>query len=463
MKRAAALTAAPLLIVALIALDAVAPSSRTASAPDSCPYSGGGPPYTFQSWEGERDRIRYLNAQLLAAHNHLFPTDEEFALPPLLIGGDGERLEDRGAVIPAPLLYAIGWVESSTNQTALDVPYGSIGSALVSFDCGYGIMQVASTILNEGALPNRYEALVGTHFAYNIAAGAQILAEKWNDDFYPVLGGADPALIESWYYALWAYNGWADSNHPAGPDVDPFRAPSYGCDGRRNGYPYQELVFGCLANPPEVDGRRLWLPVPVSLPDLGVQAASGGPLDPVHFYEGWNRLRMLDFAVEQTSAAPFREMNLPLPRGSGDYVEPSLNTSRAQRLRGEVLGNPSLKIDDSEIELSTFAVEESSAALLITNGGSGLLPWRVAAAPSWLQLDVSAGVAVGAEHTFERPIGKPSQLLLHADASGVPEGEHIAELRLEFSLPDGSINEHAVTVSLNKLGAAFYHAGYPQS
>ena len=38
---------------------------------------------------------------------------------------------------------------------------------------------------------------------------------------------------------------------------------------------------------------------------------------------------------------------------------------------------------------------QSAATLVIGNAGSGLLPWRVAAAPSWLAFDVSAGVAVG--------------------------------------------------------------------
>ena len=181
MRRAVVVAA---LIVPLALLGALlGETPHGVSAPSACPYSGGGPAYLFQSWEADRDRSLYLDAQRLAAANLLFPDDEEFALPILKAGLD--RVEDPAAVIPAPLLYAIGWIESSTNQTAADVPYGEIGPALVSFDCGYGIMQVTSAIVNEGGLPTRFESLVGTHFAYNIAAGAQILAEKWNEEFFP--------------------------------------------------------------------------------------------------------------------------------------------------------------------------------------------------------------------------------------------------------------------------------------
>ena len=80
-------------------------------------------------------------------------------------------------------------------------------------------------------------------------------------------------------------------------------------------------------------------------------------------------------------------------------------------------------------------VPRSAATLVIGNGGSGLLPWRVAEAPSWLDFDVSAGVAVGGGDWFGRGgAEQPSVLRVRASAGGVPEGEHIGELRLEASL-----------------------------
>ena len=448
------LAAAALLLAAAL----LSGSSPGAAQPAACPYSGGGPAYLFQSWEAERDRSLYLNAQRLAARNLLFPDDEEFALPPLQVGPD--RVEDPGAAIPAPLLYAIGWIESSMNQTAADVPYGEIGPALVSFDCGYGIMQVTSSIVNEGALPTRYESLVGTHFAYNIAAGARILAEKWNDDFFPQVGAHDPSLIESWYYALWGYNGWAISNHPAGPEVDPFRAPEYPCDGRRNGFPYQELVLGCVANPPLVDEQPLWPAVPVALPDLALTAAPDAPLDPAHFYAGWNEIR--NVGADNAQLSPFRSMYMPLSDFAERYVGLPLDGAEAARLRGQILGRPALRLDDAELELSSSGGPALGASLMIANEGTGLLAWRIASAPSWVHLEVQAGVAVGAGAGQAGEAGA-SRLVVRAAAGGVPEGEHIGQLRLEAALPDGSTTSRTVTIFLNKLGAAFYTAGSPQS
>ena len=65
------------------------------------------------------------------------------------------------ATIPPEILHAISWIESKANQTSIEVHYGDLGPALVSFDCGYGIMQVTSSIINDGGLPSRYEALTG--------------------------------------------------------------------------------------------------------------------------------------------------------------------------------------------------------------------------------------------------------------------------------------------------------------
>jgi len=225
-------------------------------------------------------RSIYLEAQLLAAENRLFPGDPEFAMPALTVGAN--RTASASATIPAQLLHAISWIESKINQVHISVPYGDVGAALISSDCGYGIMQVTSTIDNDGGLPSRYEALAISHFAYNIAAGAGILAEKWNEDYFPVVGESDPGYVESWYFALWAYNGWAWINHPGNPAYDPQRPP-YDCDDDESGYwdyPYQERVLGCVLNPPVVNGQQLWESHPVVLPDIPNLTAPGGALDP---------------------------------------------------------------------------------------------------------------------------------------------------------------------------------------
>ncbi len=426
---------------------------RASAAPSVCPYSGGGPPFAFQSFEADRSRALYLQAQVLAGANQLFPTDLEFALPPLETGS--ARAEDPSAMIPAQILHAIGWIESKINQTQIHVAYGTLGPTLLSFDCGYGIMQVTSSINNDGGLPSRYEALVGTHFAYNIAAGAQILTKKWNDDeLFPVVGQSDPAYIESWYYALWGYNGWAISNHPLGPDVDPFRPQPYTCNDARNGYPYQELVLGCIINPPVVDGVRLWQPLPVALPPLDELSLPGGPLEPDRYYEG------LEQWYAGLGGAPFAAMSFDLPFAAiptAPVIEGG--APHYAVLRALVLGAPTLSFETEEVELGP-TLRTGGVVLEIGNGGDGLLPWRVLELPSWLSVDLHAGAALGSSYGHA-PIA--SRLRLETAAGGAPPGLHRSLLTLEFSYPDGRVEERTIAISLEKQGAASYQAGRPQS
>ncbi len=447
---------AALLLVGGYAIGQALRGDPSRAAPVSCPYSGGGPAFVLQSFEADRERQLYLDAQRLAAANQLFPDDEEFQLQPLHVGE--QFIEDPSATIPPVILQAIGWIESKTNQTSVEVAYGELGPALISFDCGYGIMQVTSSLLHDGGRPSRYEALVGTHFAYNIAAGARILVEKWNQPLFPIIGSHDPSYLESWYYALWAYNGWAGINHPAHPNHDPFRS-RYDCNGPRNGYPYQELVFGCFVNPPAVDGLPLWESLAVSLPDLAVLTAPGAALDLDIFYAGLDNFYISPADAGAGAQSPFAAMNMPLPSGAQPRpaaLEPS------ELLRLQILGVPHGRLDAEELELSSTQLESGDAALQIYNDGTGLLAWRIADAPTWLSFDVQAGVALGAGYAFTSG-PRSSRLNIAAAAGGVPEGSHRGRISIEFHYPDGTAATEVVTVSLDKRGAAFYEAGRPQS
>src|SRR5512143_184121 len=85
--------------------------------------------------------------------------------------------------VPPTLLKAIAWIESDMAMGSSALPFGAIGPALVSFDCGYGIAQVTSGMtvpIGDNGQPADQQALVATHFAYNIGRGAAILIDKWN-------------------------------------------------------------------------------------------------------------------------------------------------------------------------------------------------------------------------------------------------------------------------------------------
>src|SRR5690606_6177359 len=127
---------------------------------------------------------------------------------------------------------------------------------------------ITSGMGNNTGTPSSKQALVGTHFAFNLAEGMRILADKWNQAprFRPIAGEGDPAALEDWYYAIWSYNGFAFTNHPLNPDRDPLRAgaadsPIYHCFDDTapsyvqgsgtlpvytyGDYTYQERVYGC--------------------------------------------------------------------------------------------------------------------------------------------------------------------------------------------------------------------------
>ena len=146
------------------------------------------------------------------------------------------------------MLKAIAWIESTWAQADQSVPYGGVGPVLVSHDCGYGLMQVTSGMQNVSGVPSAEQAAIGGHYAFNIAGGARILAEKWNaaPEFRPIVGSRNPRVVEDWYYALWSYNGFSFKNHPQNPAL-PLPRASYRCDGTQPRTPITPTRSWCWA------------------------------------------------------------------------------------------------------------------------------------------------------------------------------------------------------------------------
>jgi len=250
----------------LFALLAALP--RPAEATDLCASTGSTKgPFNLETYEAGDWRTTYARSLELASLNRLYPELASFATPRLQTGprsaGSGQL---RDPYIPPTLLKSIAWLESSWVHADWSVPYGSVGPVLVSHDCGYGIMQVTTGMQNVSGVPNLDQAMIGGHFAFNMARGARILADKWNiaPESRPIVGSRNVALFEDWYYAVWGYNGFAFKNHPLNSDYSSSRTP-YSCglsnDGYghdRSRYPYQELVLGCVTRPPVISGTPLW-------------------------------------------------------------------------------------------------------------------------------------------------------------------------------------------------------------
>ncbi|QXE33354.1 DUF1524 domain-containing protein [Streptomyces sp. GMY02] len=218
--------------------------------------------------------------------------------PPVDLAGGGR--------VPAQILLGVMAQESNLWQASFHVAEGVTGNPLVGnyygvgdgwgiawgdADCGYGVAQVTDGMRlagrqkpGETPLSPEKQLAVGVDYATNIAAGLRILQEKWNQTYQMNLriNGGNPARIESWFAALWAYNsginpqastgntsgctpsptctdadgnyglGW--TNNPARPDYPPDRAPFLdhnAYDDARNPqwWPYPEKVIGWAAYP----------------------------------------------------------------------------------------------------------------------------------------------------------------------------------------------------------------------
>lgn len=124
--------------------------------------------------------------------------------------------------VPAILLKGIARVESVYKH------FNSDGSPKI---CGtsIGLMQINNVYGGYDNYRLKHDIL------YNIEAGADILLNKWSMSSYnkvSSVGNMDPNILENWYFALWAYNGWAGSNNPASPYAKK--------------YTYQQLVYDVI-------------------------------------------------------------------------------------------------------------------------------------------------------------------------------------------------------------------------
>lgn len=342
---------------------------------------------TPDAYEGDRQRARFLEALDAAGQNALFPGDEFFGVPPLQVGARGAR-QPGPATIPPVLLKAIAWEESGLTMASRSVPFDAPGPALVSFDCGHGIMQVTTGMtvpLGQNNLPTSRQVSVATHYVHNIARGAAILAEKWNlaPAQRPIAGGdtgANPALIENWYFAVWGYNGFTGpasnrSNHPSDPTFGGWPRTAYRCDSTqsRTRYPYQELIFGCAARPPAGStGTPLWTAVPVTLPNLQ-QPAFFQPLSLSRF------------------SYPYAGMDIPTPQPA--HLSPP--TAISPTFRTRALGAPVMSVGATEAILRPDVPGGASQQVEVRNTGTGILSWAAEPSANWIVIDPPAGVALG--------------------------------------------------------------------
>ena len=405
---------AGLTVIVIAAAAGLAASPGTASAEHLCGNTGS-PAGSFDilTYEASDWRTTYSQTIELASQDLLFPDIARFSLPQLETGSrsaGSSTLVDPS--IPPFLLKAIAWIESSWIQADFSVPYGSIGPVLVSHDCGYGIMQVTSGMQNSTGTPDLDQVMIGGHYGFNVAEGANILATKWNaaPNYRPIVGNRHPTIIEDWYYALWSYNGFAFTNHPLNPSYSPLRGV-YRCDATqpRSNYPYQELVLGCMANPPVVGGAPLWSPQPVTLPNLAQTAFS---------LANWSAC-----SGDRQCAG----MDIPTPDPS--HGDPTTVSGG----RSEAIGSPALSTTASSFQVA-ISLEDTSESnpVRIFNLGTGPLVWRLSPSVDWIKLSAIQGVSLGTDLGWD-----PGRFVFWADAADLDSGIHTGEIVLQSHYAQG--------------------------
>jgi hypothetical protein len=417
---------AALPVVALIVLSAslVLVESPIAGAHHLCGNTGSpNGPFNLQTYEHADYRNNYARTLELAGYNQLLPDRPGFSLPAM---ESGPRASGSGQLgpgfIPPVLLKSIAHLESNWAQANYEVPYGQVGPVLSSHDCGYGITQVTSGMQNVSGVPNLEQAMIGGHYAFNIARGARILAEKWNSapEFRPVVGHRTPQAIEDWYYALWGYNGFAFKNHPMNPDYAWPRS-SYDCNSARS-FPYQELVIGCVNNPPSRGGVRLWNPQAATLPNLS---------DPAIF----DRMKLEHWGPcsQNLSCAPM-DIPTPDPWHTDPYGPPSP--------REHVIGVPTVALSTGSISLvATPGGQSTTQAFALGNSSSGVLPWRLSTSAPWVRVSRLQGVSLGGD------LGYTHQVInVSADVSSLLPGTHTGYITVESMYALGAGATIAVTV-----------------
>ena len=392
----------------VIALLAVAARPSPTQASHSCSATGSPlGPFDLEAYEATNWKTTYGRTFDLAGNNQLLHDKAAFALPKLERGsraaGSGTLT---GGYIPPALLKAIAWIESGWAMADYSVPYGGVGAPLLSHSCAYGVSQVLSGMQNFSGVPSLDQAMIGSHYAFNVARGAEILADKWNaaPEFRPLIGTRDPTRIENWYYAVWSYHGWTYTNHPKNSVYSSSR-PAYLCNGTqpRSNYPYQELVFGCVKNPPVVGGQRLWDPIPLTLPNLSGSAFS---------LANWT-----------SCSSSYNCAGMDISTPSPSHVDPSTPSGS----RAAVLFSPT--ISPYSTSLNLIASPGSSGpqtSVTIANTGSGILSWRAKTSASWLQIVDRQGISLGSN------IGtRNSKVTVKANPSGLAEGTYYASLIIE--------------------------------
>ena len=126
-------------------------------------------------------------------------------------------------IIPPEIVKGIVNVENGKWEH-----YQFNGEPIISFDGGVGLMQITN-------LKGYDVEKLKYNIEYNIDVAIDMLLYHFNRSDLPKIGTHDPNQLESWYFAVMAYNGTKSVN-----------SPFYKATGESNPTAYQEKVFSAI-------------------------------------------------------------------------------------------------------------------------------------------------------------------------------------------------------------------------
>lgn len=118
--------------------------------------------------------------------------------------------------VPPEIIFSIAAVESDFKQFNKD------GTTFVYRGESIGIMQIIPKWMDFDI----DKELLCKDWRYNMEIGVRVLLDKWKmqynklgknpraNMYIPKIGDGNRMILESWYFALWAYNGWSRINNP---------------------------------------------------------------------------------------------------------------------------------------------------------------------------------------------------------------------------------------------------------
>jgi S-layer homology domain/Transglycosylase SLT domain len=133
--------------------------------------------------------------------------------------------DESGFPVPPEIVKAVASVENGGWKH-----FNENGEPVISDDGGIGLMQITNTA-GYDVEKLKYD------LQYNIKTGIEFLANNFKRGDLPKINDHDPADLESWYFAIMAYNGTVPAN-----------SPFYQETGEVNYNAYQEKVYKQLSD-----------------------------------------------------------------------------------------------------------------------------------------------------------------------------------------------------------------------